>query len=745
MRRFWVFAGIGLVALAGLIWVGAEISARAHLESPAPSALLVDRNGAFLAQLAEPVAGIGAAPRLDYGFWPLPQVPERVALATLALEDQRFWSHPGVDPLAVGRALWQRVSGSGRSGASTLAMQIARMQRPEARHWRSKLMEAGTALLLTARYGRDELLRHYLRLVPYGNGSHGIAHAARWYFDKPVDDLSWAEIAFLAALPQAPARLNPLRTEGFPRALARAGRLLERLEARGVMTNGERLMAQEQLRRLALIPPARRPESLHAVLRLQDRLVQTGWQPNKSDGRVQTTLDRGLQREAERLLVKHIAEWRGAEAEQAAALIVDRRTLAVRAAVGSAGFFGTPSGAVDFTRSLRSPGSTLKPFLFALALEQGILEPDQVMADAPEDALGISNADGQFLGPLLPRQALANSRNIPATNLLRSLGFEPTYRFLEDLGLHHLSIPAQHFGLSMAIGGLPTRLDWLVQAYGALANDGMLRPLRWYAGEPGEAPRRVLSTASARLVTGFLADPLARLPSFPRSGPTDYPFPVAVKTGTSQAYRDAWTVAYSDDYLVGVWVGRADAAPMRQVTGVGAAAPLARSLMLLAHRSIVGDMLDADFPAPEGYERVSLCSFTGLPAAKAETTAGCGPVLREWLPLDRPTRPSASNLPPMLAALRLAEQPIALTITAPKNNLRLWRNPEVPDGANRLTLKMVADPPVAEVVWYANGVAQQVSPPDAPFYWSIQPGRHEFQVRLPQRPEASALVRIVVE
>lgn len=742
MRRAWLFGGLGLAALVALGWMGAEVSGRAHLISPAPSALLVDRNGAFLAQLAEPITGLGGAPRLDYGFWPVPNVPERVALATLALEDQRFWSHPGVDPLAVSRAIWQRLSGTGRSGASTLAMQIARMQQPGPRHWRSKLMEAATAVLLTARYGREELLRHYLQLVPYGNGSHGIAHAARWYFDKPVDDLSWAEIAFLAALPQAPARLNPLRAEGLPQALARAQRLLVRLEARAVLTNGERRMAEEQLQRLTLTPPARRPESLHAVLRLQNRLSLTGWRPVGSDGRVQTSLDRGLQREAERLLVDHLAEWRGAEAEQAAAIIVDRRTMAVRAAVGSAGFFGTPSGAFDFTRSLRSPGSTLKPFLFALALEQGVLAPDDVMADAPEDALGIANADGQFLGPLLPRQALANSRNIPATNLLRALGFEPTYRFFEDLGLHHLAIPAQHFGLSMAIGGLPTRLDWLVQAYGVLANDGMLQPLHWYRGEPVEAPRRLLSGTSARLVTGFLADPLARLPSFPRHGPTDYPFPVAVKTGTSQAYRDAWTVAYSDDYLIGVWLGRADAAPMRQVTGVGAAAPLARSLMLLAHRSKAGDMLDIDFPAPEGYARVSLCSYTGQSAAAAATSAGCGPVLREWLPLDRPAKP---NLPPMVAALRLAEQPISLTITTPKTNLRLWRNPEVPEEANRLALKMIADPPVAEVVWYANGIAQQVSPPEQPFYWPIQPGRHEFQVRLPQRPEISAPVRIVVE
>lgn len=728
-----------LVGLAGVAVLGAELSARARLESPPPSAVLVDSNGAFLAQVTED------GPRADYGFWPLPHVPERVALATLALEDQRFWSHPGVDPLAVGRAVWQRATGSGRSGASTLAMQIARMQRPADRSFPAKFLEAGTALLLTARYGREALLRHYLRLVPYGNGSHGIAHAARWYFDKPVDDLSWAEIAFLAALPQAPARMNPLRADGFPRALARAGKLLARLEARGVLTNGERRLAEEQLSRLRLQAPARRPGSLHVVLRLKEALHQSGWSPLGSDGRVVTTLDRSLQQAAETLLMKHVADWRGAEAEQAAALILDRRCLAVRAAVGSAGFFGTPGGALDFTRTPRSPGSTLKPFLFALALEKRVLRPDQVMADAPEEAFGMANADGQFLGPLLPRQALANSRNIPAATLLRTLGFEPSFRFFEDLGLHHIAVPAENFGLSMAIGGLPTRLDWLLQAYGALANDGILKPLHWYAGETQEPPRRLISAETARLVTGFLADPLARLPSFPRGGPTDYPFPVAVKTGTSQAYRDAWTIAYSDRYLIGVWVGRPDAAPMRQVTGAGGAAPLARALMLLAHRATAGEMLDADFPAPEGYERVALCSATGQEAAYAKTSATCGPILREWLPMDRTRAALSPALPPPLAALRRTEQPVALTITAPRNNLRLWRNPEVPDAANRLTLRVATDPPVAQVVWYADGIARQVSPPDQPFHWPIEPGRHAFQVRLPQRPEASAPVTITVE
>ncbi len=222
--------------------------------------------------------------------------------ATLALEDRRFWSHPGVDPLAVGRALWQNLStGRRRSGASTIAMQVARMQRPRARTLWAKAVEAGTAVALTARYGRTALLGHYLRLVPYGNGSHGIAHAARWYLDKPVRDLSWAEIALLCAIPQSPTAMNPLNGSGLERAARRGGRMLDELLRQGVIDRAEHALAQVQLAALRLPSAPRRPDAVHAILRLSGDARSTAGYASPTDPRLRTTIDLSIQEDVARL------------------------------------------------------------------------------------------------------------------------------------------------------------------------------------------------------------------------------------------------------------------------------------------------------------------------------------------------------------------------------------------------------------------------------------------------------------
>ena len=214
-----------LVLLAGVLIYGYLINQRAQLIAPAPTPILYDRSGAFLAQIGH---SDDASGRVDYGYWPLEQLPDRFIKATLALEDRRFFEHAGVDPYAVGRAAWQNLGAvRRRSGASTIAMQVARMQQPESRSVMHKILEAGTGVLLTLRYGREAVLAQYLRLAPYGNGSHGIAHAARLYFDKPVADLSWAEIALLSAIPQSPTRMNPLRPEGLRRAIQRGHQMLD--------------------------------------------------------------------------------------------------------------------------------------------------------------------------------------------------------------------------------------------------------------------------------------------------------------------------------------------------------------------------------------------------------------------------------------------------------------------------------------------------------------------------------------
>jgi penicillin-binding protein 1C len=698
------------------------VADQAHLSAPAPTPILRDRNGAFLAQI-----GHVAGDRAEYGYWVVDPAPPRIVAATLALEDRRYFSHPGVDPAAVLRAAWKDSTGTGRSGASTIAMQVARMQNPRPRTLWAKAVEAGTAVALTLRYGHAALLAQYLRLVPYGNGSHGIAHAARFYFDKPVADLSWAEIALLAAIPQAPTRMNPLHPAGLARAIRRGQRVIDDLAAQGAISAAESPLARAQLAAMTMPRAPRRPDALPAVLRLV-RAVRAGQGPalDPADPRIAATLDLPVQAEVTVLLRGQLAAWRGAGAQQAAAMVVRRRDHAVLASIG-AGDPSGPGGAIDFTKAMRSPGSTLKPFIYALALSRGELRANDFLFDRQEGSSGISNADGAYLGSLLPRQALANSRNVPAANLLRRTGLATTFDALRDLGLHDLDGPAERFGLSMAIGSLPTTLERLVRAYASLADGGVASDLVWLQGAPLAPPRRVIPRDAARLVTSFLADPMARLPSFPRYGDSEFPFAVALKTGTSQGYRDAWILAWSHEYLVGVWVGRADDGPMRGLSGARASGHLAQEILLALHHAGRSDLTAGDFAPPEGRVAKEVCAGSG-----DEGPASCAARLTEWLPPNQ-------TPPPVEAA------PVRLTIVTPEPNTRIWRNPEAPPAANRLLLKATVEPPVPQIVWLVDGAPAATTPPDRPFAWTLTPGEHRFQVRLPFAATASRTVRVVVE
>jgi penicillin-binding protein 1C len=713
-----IAGAVGAAALGLCTWGWLS----AALVAPAPTPILLDRNGGFLAQISAP----GDA---GYGYWEIAELPPRVVAATVALEDRRFWWHPGVDPVAVARAAWQNVTTGDRvSGASTLAMQVARMQDPASRNYLNKAREAAAALFMTLRYGREAVLRQYLKLAPYGNGSHGIAHAARFYFDKPVADLSWAEIAFLAAIPQAPSRMNPLLLDGRADAIARGHRILDALAANRVITETEHALATAQLDDLPLLDRHTRPENaLHAILNLQRMIAPADVKP--TDPRLTTTIARDVQRDVEATTRLYLERWKPSGAEQIAAVVVKVETGEVLSWVGSAGYFRTGTGAIDFVQTTRSPGSALKPFIYALALDRGAIAPETRLLDTAYSAGIIANADRGFLGVMTPRRALANSRNVPAANLTRAIGLDETFLYLRLLGVNQAERPAAYYGLSLSVGGLPTTLDKLTRAYLALADDGVMRDLAWLRGAPRAAGTRVMSVDAARLVTQFLADPSARLPSFPRMGSTEYPFPVAVKTGTSQGYRDAWTMAYSRKYLVGVWIGRSDAGPMRDVTGAGSAAEVARAILLKLHGD-VADTAALAFPAPPGYR---------LDRAK----------LPEWT--DTAARPAAAVLAPAvdpqaMAELTAPDQSTAVvTVISPRNNMRVIRNPELPADLASLPLKATLPAGVSEVVWYVDGKPFRVAKGETAARWPLQPGIHTFEAKVPYRGLSSHPVTIKVE
>ncbi len=795
-------------------WVLVAVAAsRARLESPDATALLRDRGGRFL--------GVSVVGDAEEGYWPLATVPKRVAAAILAIEDRRFADHPGVDGRAMVRAAWQNArTGRRVSGASTVAMQVARMQRPGRRTYGRKAIEALTALMLTARYGRDAMLRHYLTLVPYSNGFRGIAYAARRYFDKPVVDLSWAETAFLSAIPQSPARMNPYRPEGRARAVRRGQRILAQLHADGTISSTEWAAAEAELARLRIPVRDRRPESaLHAVLRLESGLT------SRDDTLiVDTTLDLALQEEVAWRAGRWLDALRPRGAGNLAVLVVERVSgnavapedaWVMRAAVASADYFDSRgAGAIDYSRVPRSSGSTLKPFLYAAALERGVITPTTVLDDLARSAGGIVNADGRFLDPMLPAAALANSRNVPAADLLARLGVDEGFSMLGALGLHDGTTSARRYGLGLAIGGLPVTLEQLVEAYTALAGDGRRHDLQWLKtapsresnGAPRRAPRRIVSEATARAISRDLADPQARLPSFPRMGWSEFPFPVAVKTGTSSRFRDAWTVAYSSRWLVGVWVGRPDARAMAELSGYRAAAPLASEVMRLLHREQADGLADHGFPPPRGHVAVRVCPVSGDRAAPAcdratvvhvaktaTPTATC--VMHRRIMVDTrngllatQTTPVAwresrgfTVLPPRYAAwasdIGLPRPPTVpsllgateggragtvrsgptartepatttarrIQITEPRQGVHLLIDPETPPALATVALRATVDPPVDQLVWYVDG--QPFATVDHPFTarWPLAPGEHTIEARVPFGGGRSGRVRVLVE
>lgn len=816
MSFFFRRAGPGrrLLLVALVAWlVGLAVDAAGlDLQGPSPSYLLLDRQGRFIAEVAEEGG--------EYGYWPVQALPPRVVAAALALEDRRFDLHPGVDPIAIGRAAWQNVSSGRRvSGASTIAMQVARLLDPGERNYWNKATEAWHALVLTLRYGRSEVLAAYLRLVPYGNQIHGIAYAARRYLDKPVADLSWAEIAFLSAIPQAPTLMNPQRESGRQRAIARGSRILEQLRDKQVLSAAEYEIAQQQIQDIRLPPPAVRPSySLHAVFRLKQVLAaspRSGVEPY----RVVTTLDLDIQEKVASAAGAAIARWESRGAGNAAVVLLDRETNGVLAWLGSTDYFDKQqAGALDFAQTPRSPGSTLKPFFYALAYEQGKITAATILDDLPAVSNGIMNADRAYLGPLLPRQALANSRNVPAARLLYDIGLEEGYAFLRELGLHNDEQAARQYGLGLVIGAMPVTLEHLVQAYSVLANDGRWRALNWYAG-PGEAgdkggqgdaggtARQLLSSGTARLVTLHLSDAGARLPTFPRMGSTEYAFPVALKTGTSQGLRDAWTVAYTQRYLIGVWIGHPDARPMRELTGGSSAAELVRTILNDLHGDERHGFSDLAFPPPDGYQPVSVCTLSGKRA-----TPACDRAYTEWFRpgqapredddahlrlavdirngllahADTPPRFVEQrvfiNLPPRYAdwaaqaglprppdgvsiggkasatmagnrvptgagttVVRLGEAKTALRIVMPSDGLRLLRDPSQPPSLNTIALQAEVAPPVPELLWLVDGKPFQLAPYPYTVRWPLQVGDHVIQARTPLSKELSAPVHIHVE
>jgi penicillin-binding protein 1C len=564
-RTVILLAGLGCLAF-WMLPIPQEL-----LDAPAPNLEFVDRRGQTLRELL--ANDTHFARRV-----PFEKIPRSLIDATVAAEDHRFWQHNGVDLFATARALrdlvWhQRVM----SGASTITQQLVKLAQRRSRNLFSKITEAVTSLRIEQSWSKQRILEEYLNRLDYGNMRTGCASAARYYFSKPLSDLSVAESAFLAGLPQAPGRLNP--HSQFAQAKARQEWVLLQMFRKNLIDKPTYHRASAERLRLASAP--RIFQAPHFV----DLLLS---KEKTSRGITRTTLDLDLTRAAEEILKRRLRALRGREVTNGAIVIIENQSSDVLALVGSEDYFAPGSGQVNGAWALRSAGSTLKPFTYLLAFERGGT-PATIIADVPTEFTTPSglyrpvNYDQRCYGPTRYRIALANSLNISATKVLASIGGPATLqRLLRECGITTLQKPASHYGLGLTIGNAEVRLLELTNAYACLARLGEYRPYRLLTNQE-TFPVQVASPAAAWLIADILSDNSARTPAFGMRSPLRFDFPVACKTGTSSDFRDNWAIGYTPEFTVGVWVGNFDNSPMQKVSGVTGAAPILRDVFTLLH------------------------------------------------------------------------------------------------------------------------------------------------------------------
>lgn len=562
------------------------------------------------------------------GVWRYPVTLDQVSPyyleALLTYEDRWFYRHPGVNPLALGRAAWQNLTG-GRvlSGGSTLSMQVARLLDPHSRTLPGKLRQVWRTAQLEWHLSKRQILELYLNRAPFGGTLQGVAAASWAYLGKSPLQLTPAEAALLAVLPQAPSRLRPDRHP--ERARLARDKVLQRLGEYQVWPQQRIAEAQEEP---LLLAPRQEPALAPLLARRLNRA--------DSPPLIHTTLDAALQRRLEDLLLG----WRARlpERTSAAILVVESQTMAVRAYLGSVDVGDERRfGHVDMITALRSPGSTLKPFLYGMAMDDGLIHSESLLQDVPRryGDYRPGNFSMGFSGPVAASSALALSLNLPAVQLLEAYGPK---RFAAQMrmGGMPLSLPtAAEPNLSLILGGAGSRLEDLVSGYSAFARDGMSAPLRLQPDAP-LVERRLLSPGSAWIIRRILSgqarpdrDPHAELVQRPQ---------LAWKTGTSYGFRDAWSIGVGPRYLIGIWIGRPDGTPVPGQFGLASAAPLMLQVHDVLSNRDSQRGIAAPVPAVPGNVGVAaICWPLGQPMAR--TDPNCRRQRFAWT-LDNTTPPT---------------------------------------------------------------------------------------------------------
>ncbi|MGC9083250.1 MAG: transglycosylase domain-containing protein, partial [Anaerolineae bacterium] len=640
-RRAWVFFIAATVAfilffvlfaavVTGYAIIAAQLPPPEELlarQSPFVSSKIYARDGSLLYEVMDPRGGRRV-------YVPLDRISPYLIQATIATEDADFYRHPGFDPLAMLKAIYRNLrAGETVSGASTITQQLARnlLLSPEERTQRTawrKIKEVILAYEIGRRYPRNTILEIYLNEIYYGNLAYGIEAAAETYFGVTAAELSLAQASFLAGLPQSPATYDVF-AGGRERALARQKDVLRLMVKEGYITQAQADAAAAEMAAYEFRPlvPQDRIPAPHFVIYVRQQIEQI-FGPEvlyRGSGlRIYTTLDPGLQSLAEQIVAQHVAALADHQASNGALVAMEPSTGYILAMVGSADFYNEEiDGQVNMAVAPRQPGSAIKPLTYVAAFERGwtpatlIWDLPTAFPDGVNPPYVPRNYDGRFHGPVLVRSALANSYNIPAVKALQFIGIPALKEMAARLGITTLT--REDYGLSLTLGGGEVPLLELTGAYAVFANGGVRVPptpilyiednqgnilldhRRPPAGEP------VIRPEHAYLITSILSDRQARCPAFGCPNALELSRPAAAKTGTTNDYRDAWTVGYTPDLVVGVWVGNADNSEMDRVAGSMGAAPIWHDFMEAA---LKGKPV-RDFVRPPGIVEREICADSG--------------------------------------------------------------------------------------------------------------------------------------
>jgi len=646
----------------------------------------------------------------------LHEIPLRLQQFFIQAEDQRFYQHNGIDSRARLHAIWQNIrAGRVVRGASTISEQVVRLLHPRRRSFWSRWLESWEVLRLEKQFSKVDILEFYLNQVPYARLQRGVVQAARYYFDRDLNTLNQQEMLALAVLVRSPSRLDLQR--GQTKIQAPMRRLADRLLTQKLMSAKEYHVLWQQP--LQLSSPQLPVQASHFVQHLLQKKS-----PRQTRARIHTTLDSVIQQQVQAMLDKRLQDLASAQVQNGAVLVVDNQRAEILAWVNGNDFFSEQAGSqIDAVLSPRQPGSSLKPFIYALALEKGWTAAT-LIHDAPlTEAIGTGlhsyrNYSEQYYGWLRLRDALGNSLNTPAVRTAQFVGIDHFLDRLKKLGMFSLTDDVLFYGDGLALGNGAISLYELVQAYTCLANKGRFQPLQSRLPYQRPSASLVFSPAISSLIANILSDSDARQLEFGSDSVLNFPVPTAVKTGTSNDYHDAWAVGFNHRYTVGVWMGNLDQKPMLGVSGAIGPALVLRSVFTELNRHLSQQALYLD----PSLQRHNICRDTGLLA-----TSDCANRFEWFLPDNLPLVTAISTphkQAKLIAKLRLS-QPIA--------DLHIAIDPRIPVSKQAFLLKLappydsLASPQT--VSWFMDeDLLVQTSQPH--YAWSLQIGSHQVYAQI---------------